>query len=569
MRTPAQRINQSREIRRLVAAVLAASMATFGAAQPTPLPQDGRLFDANPQLGGNRSNGQRPISALTPGNAIATGNLRGGFALRSFSPISDPTAFRSPLGSDLLSNFRRDAFSVSDVPRTQQPWLTQGYYDPARTVATPGFLSGQSSLAPGPTNPRTVASEVGVLGGPGVSSYRNPMDLRLDMRVSLDARAQFVSPVSRRALLDDSATKLTGPQSLAGLRAPAVDEQERIARSVTNPLVITPNDPLRPTLNDVAGESPLGGRPPYGTPMDLILRGDARQMLATTPTSATPSRPGVIPSTDQAVTATERRAQTRRELEAAQRVPPKLTDFSVLPGHDVFTDMQLALSLARDPRAEWFLLMREAVRGDPNVDPQLRQAVEVKSEEFVERMMATPLRSFVGRGKTEINDAMLKAESLMDVGQYHEAASRFEQARALDPGNPLPYIGKGHALLAAGDYLSAANLIARGLERFPELARFRVDLQTLLGGAEIVDIRRADLISRLRTAEDASLRFLLGYIEYHAGDRESGLENLDRAAEAAPSDSFIRRYAPALRGEGPLPPPKIPGPDAPQPTGSP
>ncbi|MGE0478838.1 MAG: tetratricopeptide repeat protein [Phycisphaerae bacterium] len=566
MRTPAHRMGKFHAIRRVIAAILVTGMAALGAAQPTPLPQDGRLFDANPQLGGTRSNGQRPVSALTPGNALATGNLRGGFSLRSFSPISDPTAFRGPLGSDLLSNFRRDAFSVSDVPRTQQPWLAQGYYDPARTVATPGFLSGQSSLAPGPTNPRTVASEVGVLGGPGVSAYRNPMDLRLDLRVSLDARSQFVSPVSRRALLDDSATKLTGPQSLAGLRAPALDEQERIARSVSNPLVITPNDPLRPALNDVAGDAPLGGSPAYGTPMDLILRGDARQMLATTPTTATLARPGILPDADQATTATERAELRRREVAAAERVPPKLTDFSVLPGHDVFTDMQLALSLARDPRAEWFLLMREAVRGDPNVDPQLRQAVEVKSEEFVERMMATPLKSFVGRGKTEINDTMLKAESLMDVGQYHEAAARFEQARALDPANPLPYIGKGHALLAAGDYLTAANLIARGLERFPELARFRVDLQMLLGGAEIVDIRRADLMNQLRNAENPSLRFLLGYIEYHAGDRESGLRNLDRAAEAAPQDSFIRRYAPALRGDGMLPPPRIPGPDSPTPT---
>jgi hypothetical protein len=53
------------------------------------------------------------------------------------------------------------------------------------------------------------------------------------------------------------------------------------------------------------------------------------------------------------------------------------------------------------------------------------------------------------------------------------------------------------------------------------------------------------------------LRFLLGYLEYHTGDRESGLRNLEMAAAEAELGSIIRRYPAILRG-GALPAPKLP-----------
>src|SRR5262252_1190504 len=89
-------------------------LAASASAQ-TPVNNSGRLLDANPAVGGSRINGFQPGSSFIGGNAYATGNVRGGMALRSFSPISDPNAFRGSLGSSSLSDFVRDSVSVGDI----------------------------------------------------------------------------------------------------------------------------------------------------------------------------------------------------------------------------------------------------------------------------------------------------------------------------------------------------------------------------------------------------------------------------------------------------------------------
>ena len=69
------------------------------------LNQDGRLLDANPQLGSGGYNAPvaRPVSPLLSGNLLASGNARFGTSLRIASPIAAPTAFRARLGSSRLS----------------------------------------------------------------------------------------------------------------------------------------------------------------------------------------------------------------------------------------------------------------------------------------------------------------------------------------------------------------------------------------------------------------------------------------------------------------------------------
>jgi hypothetical protein len=86
-----------------------------------------------------------------------------------------------------------------------------------------------------------------------------------------------------------------------------------------------------------------------------------------------------------------------------------------------------------------------------------------------------------------------------------------------------------------------------------------------MGGGEIVDIRRADLMQRLEGRENPELRFLLGYLEYHSGDRVHGLENLKRAAENTRAGPVIGRYPTLLAGDEPRPARVEPSPPGPQP----
>jgi hypothetical protein len=80
-----------------------------------------------------------------------------------------------------------------------------------------------------------------------------------------------------------------------------------------------------------------------------------------------------------------------------------------------------------------------------------------------------------------------------------------------------------------------------------------------MGGGEVIDIRRADLMRRLEQREIPELRFLLGYLEYHTGDREHGLANLEQAAREDRAGSIISRYPALLRGGGTSPAPQAPG----------
>lgn len=218
-----------------------------------------------------------------------------------------------------------------------------------------------------------------------------------------------------------------------------------------------------------------------------------------------------------------------------------------LPGGDLYGDMQIAAELQRDPRAPWFADMQDQVRADPTLANMLDERARLNSQEFVDRVMTQPIRSLATNSRTQINEAIAQAERLIDSGQYFDAVGRFEIAHALDPENPLPLLGKGHAQLAAGEFLSAAYNVLRALELYPDIAKFDLDLRELLGGGETVDIRRSQIMQRLEGKEEPRLRFLLGYLEYFSGYRERGLRNLMKAAEGDRTGSIIARFPELLQ----------------------
>lgn len=221
---------------------------------------------------------------------------------------------------------------------------------------------------------------------------------------------------------------------------------------------------------------------------------------------------------------------------------------TALPGSDVFGDMQIAMELQRDPRAPWFADMQNQVRSDPTLTGMLDEKAQLNSQDFVTRVLSQPVRSLANNSKTQVNEALRAAEQLLDSGQYFDAVGRFEIAHAMDPTNPLPLLGKGHAQLAAGELMSAAYNVLRALELYPDLARLNLDLRELVGGGETVDIRRSQLMQRLETKEDTRLRFLLGYLEYFAGYRDRGLNNLQKAAQQDFTGSIISRLPRILTG---------------------
>ncbi len=528
-------------------AVLLLAAVAAPAQVPGPVANDGRMFDANPSLYGGRYNAGRMMTPLIGGNPYATGNISRGLSLRSYSPISDPTSFRGVLGSDALAGFRRDAVSSGDAALGAGGALTSRlYYDPSISVATGAYTPNWQTFSR-PDRP--------TFGTP--LPNQGPLDLRL-------------GPDGRRPALTGVPTATgeynAGRSSIFGIGStlgpPPAQEMERDLQARRDS-VGAQRDPRNV---DFRAQQPIPGvladSSPLGMPLDAVLR---RDVLRATP----PLAPGVdTPRTDAPAPGGAPPAIADRPAERTFAPRPRIgaPDASVLPGYDVFNDMRLALALERDPRAAWFDEMRQALRDLPNATEKAAGRAKQDADQFLRSVIDTPVTTFSGPGPSAVNNELLKAESLMEIGDFYEAADRYEAAHMIDPTNPLPLLGRGHALLAAGDYQRAAMMLLQGLEQFPEISRFQFDLTRLVGGGKTVDLRRADLLKRLRDNEQPALRFLLGYLEYHTGQRDEGMTNLRKAAAEEKASTIIIRYPDMLQGSGPLPPPRIPSlaPERPQ-----
>ncbi len=156
---------------------------------------------------------------------------------------------------------------------------------------------------------------------------------------------------------------------------------------------------------------------------------------------------------------------------------------------------------------------------------------------------ASTLKTFVGDGPAPVNTYLEQAERALKSGQYYKAAGTYDLARASDPGNPLPLLGRAMALLAAGEYMTSATNLFLAIRQYEPLAYYRIDLQAFVPDLRMLDRRRAELEQRLAQGDDFRLRFLLGYAEYCSGFMDLGLTNMSKAAQAAPEEFVeVRRF---------------------------
>ena len=194
-------------------------------------------------------------------------------------------------------------------------------------------------------------------------------------------------------------------------------------------------------------------------------------------------------------------------------------------------------------------LARDQAVARPTLGDQYLQA-----QTAIKGMVDTTLVTFAGTGDDPVQRLIRTAEERLREGRYYEARAIYRRARDLDRRNPLLYLGEGHALLAAGEYYSAAQKLSRAVELFPAIAFFKLDLRKFITEHDLLEKRRADLERRLERGEDYRFRFLLGYIEYYTGLEDYGIENLLRAAKQAPKTSGIADLPRLLTLEIPSPP---------------
>lgn len=520
----------SRTLSVVVFVALAALMTQSAAAQVVPSSNDGRALDANPRVGSGGLNPQGfAPTQFNAANRYITGNVTGLGAFHGFSPIQDTTTFQAGLGSAGLTFFNRRAVSVADVLAGRTA-AGLPYYGRSETVLqTGGILAGQNQ--PGSSVPLNPQIQPTLL---------QPADPRLGGPIS----PMQASDLLRQGQLLSSEAILAATRRMQGIAAsPAqtpIMPVDSYAAAAQSPLFgtgyIDPTELLKRVMAPPRGTKQADDTrpPPSQAPRD-------EPATPVAPVEPSPSEPGADLGASGAM-GMDAFTDLVRALRAARE------------DQVAFVQQQSARRLAGGAQAERIAALKqqllqaradlwESAQGGAAEDEQLSNVKRIeRSAKWYAAVIEAEVETFAGKADSPFNALMLAGEEAMRDRRFYDAERTFALAQEIEPENALAQLARGHALAAAGDYLSAVRYIETGLRLYPDLALLTFDLKRLMGSSEVCAARIADLRRRTETATSAELRFLMGYLEYFGGDRAAGSDDLVEAANLSKPGSVIARF---------------------------
>ena len=153
-------------------------------------------------------------------------------------------------------------------------------------------------------------------------------------------------------------------------------------------------------------------------------------------------------------------------------------------------------------------------------------------------------RSLESFWNDKFNQHVAAGEKYFKDGRYYRSAGAYTLALIYKPEEPLAYMGKSHALFAAGEYVSSALFLSRAIaaaSQGREAEDYNVEQLLALGSQFLSYIDRDKLESRLADVErwqersnSTELQFLLGYIYYQMGRLDAAWEAIDGAYKKMP-----------------------------------
>ncbi|HUU85662.1 MAG TPA: hypothetical protein VM243_19360 [Phycisphaerae bacterium] len=509
-------------------------------------PIDHRTGDASNQLGSGGYNPPTETFVPNTANLFITGNVTGGRSFQAFSPIRDAQSLWTSLPSSALDAFRRDSVSLDTTLRNQPPGTVTPYYSRQRTTTSLGTLEagfeqfGDLSSQDIFTVPQSAGAFTMYRFGQAYAPELGSPSLTTAMQsgqVSLppaDSSA-FLQPLSPYATLTSDLGSLFG-----AVPASSAYAFDRYGSQAGQPL--SPVDAVaQPGAVDLLIRSTLPSRSDVQAPGQLIDPLERRDVLTgrvlrppfeyeTLPTEA-----DVPVAPELAEAGAESAPMPGAEPDLAPEGGPSPLPLFSRHGADVYADMTNAYAFVatQQEQADGVLAV---LAKRPTLAGQYEEATAAARQ-----LMDQPLDSFAGSDDTAIQHYLRRAEEFLHEGRYYQAQALCAQAEVLDRHNPLVLLSHGHAMLAAGEYYTAAYKLSRAIELFPGIAFFKLDLTRFITEPDLLELRRADLERRLEKKEDYRFRFLLGYAEYYSGLEKYGLENLRKAAELAPEYSGMAR----------------------------
>lgn len=451
----------------------------------------------------------------TSGNLVITGNVGRGRHFRGVVPYRATTDFSGTLPSSGLDSFLRDSAGPADY--RGYTGRVRPYYSPTRTVAT--TEAGRRRVFRAPT--------AGVV--PRVDERSYLPSVPVQQHIERSERLRFLGRVRPMGL--------------------TVEELEKVIES---------------ELGTQPGERKLTARQRM-TEVEALRRdlkwlgersGEVKKDLVEERGTLEP------PAEEKADVKVREQHKEQQKAAMGEEVGGKAVMYG-MPGKqlDVYEQMKwqlYGLDKGLVPSAK--VKETEEAEGTEKVE-EVRRIGEGE-EESVEEVMRGPLdyewrklsdaemearaKTILGPHETfasytddKFNQHIRAAEEYLKQGKYYRAADAYTLASMYKSGDPLADAGKSHALFAAGEYMSSALYLARALEIFPDYARFKIDLVTMVGDRDRLETRIADAEQWWKTSNAPELQFLLAYVYYQMGRVERAREAINNAHENMPESAAV------------------------------
>jgi len=181
------------------------------------------------------------------------------------------------------------------------------------------------------------------------------------------------------------------------------------------------------------------------------------------------------------------------------------------------------------------------------VSSEVRTSDVMRSSSGVElsaraKAILGPYKSFASFWDGKFNQHVAAGEKYLKDGKFYRSVDAYTLALVYKPEEPLAYLGKSHALFAAGEYMSSALFLSRAIIAVSEGREtkdyYEVQELLALGSKFLAYIDRDKLENRVVDVEQwqqrsnsAELQFLLGYIYYQMGRVDAARKAIDGAYE--------------------------------------
>ena len=494
------------------------------------------------------------------GNLLITGNVRGGRHFRGTVPYQSGTSFGAPLGSTSLDSFLRDSAGLGDSGRYRSGYSAQPYYSRTGTVTT--LIPGRPGILT-PASPR-VSGRVREFYGSEVKPNRSasvPSQSRLERLL----RTERLTAREIERLLERDLHTRPGGDGITAERY--VDEIELLRRELrstrggqteTQKSLTSEDDRLkaawRAERGDRAKERPE--MPQSQEDLRAIIssvgktaqqRAQKSDVLEQIKIRLESLQKGAMqmPSAQE----TQASAEAEQEIEQAQEAKQDESYLDVLSVRDTRSSLE-------EKNYEWTGWRATTPAADDEQDATggrlspLDEIDSLSDDELhseAKRILGS-YQDFASFSESKFNQHVAAAETYLKQGLYYRASDSYGLALIYKAGNVRVNAGKGHALFAAGEYMSSALFLSRALEASPDYARSEVDLSGLLG-IDNIESRIADVNEWLQKSKAPELEFLLGYIYYRIGRLQAAEDALASASAKMPSSAAVTAVKKAVEQE--------------------